>query len=250
MPSSRRFRATLLLLALVVFTAFYTTSGARQTRSSTFYTKTSDALSRPQTGDRQGDDNIAGRLRAAEEAAKKSADKKAADYHGSDVPSAPKDGTRPRKILKDGSEHVLMQISEAERAKKKGEEEKVVVSEEVQEARTELNYILKRSPIIIFSKTYCPYSKKAKAILGKYKIDPEPYIVELDDHALGESLQAELSKTTGRSTVPNVLVNGKSIGGGDDVEKLHESGKLEETIRSMGGKRIQISLRRVKESRD
>ncbi|KAF2838695.1 glutaredoxin, partial [Patellaria atrata CBS 101060] len=106
------------------------------------------------------------------------------------------------------------------------------------EVEQELNSILKKSPIIIFSKTYCPYSKKAKRIFHQYKITPAPYIVEIDEHPLGPELQAALAKSTGRRTVPNILINGKSIGGGDDIEALHESGKLVNTVKSMGGKRI------------
>ena len=67
---------------------------------------------------------------------------------------------------------------------------------------------------------------------------PPPYVVELDEHALGPALQATLADSTGRRTVPNVLISGKSIGGGDDVEALHRDGKLLETVHSMGAKRI------------
>ena len=62
--------------------------------------------------------------------------------------------------------------------------------------------------------------------------------MELDQHELGPGLQNKLEKTTGRRTVPNVLINGKSIGGGDDVKALHEEDKVIEKITSMGGKRI------------
>jgi len=93
--------------------------------------------------------------------------------------------------------------------------------------------------VIIFSKSYCPYSKKAKHILlDKYDIVPAPYVVELDMHNLGSGLQAALHKMTGRRTVPNVLINGKSIGGGDDVEALDGSDKLASKIKEMGGKRV------------
>lgn len=93
--------------------------------------------------------------------------------------------------------------------------------------------------VIVFSKTFCPYSKKAKHILlDIYNITPAPYVVELDVHPLGAQLQAALARMTKRRTVPNVLINGVSIGGGDDVEELHVSGKLENTIRSMSGKRV------------
>lgn len=83
------------------------------------------------------------------------------------------------------------------------------------------------SPVVIFSKSYCGFSKKAKTILlDKYSISPEPHVVELDLHEHGPELQAHLHSVTGRRTVPNVLVLGKSHGGGDDMEQLHSSGKL------------------------
>lgn len=38
--------------------------------------------------------------------------------------------------------------------------------------------------------------------------------------------------------MPNVLINGKSIGGGDDVQKLDLDGELIGKVTGMGGKRI------------
>lgn len=93
--------------------------------------------------------------------------------------------------------------------------------------------------MIIFSKSYCPYSKKAKHILlEKYGIDPEPYVVELDISPIGRQLQDLLGIMTGRRTVPNVLVIGKSIGGGDDIEELDQGDKLASKIKEIGGSRI------------
>jgi glutaredoxin len=94
--------------------------------------------------------------------------------------------------------------------------------------------------VIIFSKTYCPHSKRAKNILlGKYSIIPAPYVVELDEHPLGAKIQAKLGDTTGRRTVPNVLINGKSIGGGDDIADLDSRMALIDKIKTIGGKQIQ-----------
>ncbi len=74
--------------------------------------------------------------------------------------------------------------------------------------------------------------------MDKYGIVPAPFVVELDLHPMGPQLQGILAKNTGRTTVPNILVNGLSIGGGDDVEALDQSGQLTEKIKSMAGKRI------------
>jgi glutaredoxin len=93
--------------------------------------------------------------------------------------------------------------------------------------------------VIIFSKSYCPYSKKAKHILlEKYHIVPEPYVVELDQNPMGEQLQAFLHKSTGRRTVPNILLMGKSIGGGDDMQELDQTDTLVAKIKEIGGSRI------------
>lgn len=93
--------------------------------------------------------------------------------------------------------------------------------------------------VIIFSKSYCPFSQKAKTILlDRYTISPKPFVVELDQHPIGPKLQELLGQNTGRRTVPNVLVNGKSIGGGDDIAAMDQSDELASTLRQMGGKWI------------
>ena len=62
--------------------------------------------------------------------------------------------------------------------------------------------------------------------------------MELDIHPQGRGLQDALGKSTGRRTVPNVLISGRSIGGGDDIEALDNSGGLVEKVKGMAGKRI------------
>lgn len=102
--------------------------------------------------------------------------------------------------------------------------------------------------VIIFSKSYCPYSKKAKSILlGHYDITPPPFVVELDQHPIGPALQQLLKENTGRGTVPNILVNGKSIGGGDDMAALDQSDELASKLRQLGGKWLSEVVRKAPE---
>ncbi|KAI3586383.1 hypothetical protein IWW34DRAFT_799469 [Fusarium oxysporum f. sp. albedinis] len=119
-------------------------------------------------------------------------------------------------------------------------------SKEAIAAREELDSILKKSPVIIFSKTYCPFSKRAKSLLiEKYSITPEPYVVELDIHPQGQALQDQLLETTGRRTVPNIMVNGVSLGGADDITEMDQAGKLVGKIVDLGNKRVEV-LERTK----
>jgi glutaredoxin len=51
----------------------------------------------------------------------------------------------------------------------------------------------------------------------------------LHTHATAEDgavIQQILGRLTGRRTVPNILIQGNSIGGSDDVHALHASDKL------------------------
>lgn len=121
------------------------------------------------------------------------------------------------------------------KSKPKEEEE----DEETINIRLVLADILSRGPVTIFSKSYCPHSKKAKNILmDAHTISPAPVVVELNEHVQGAGLQQMLKKITGRATVPNVLINGKSIGGGDETEYLWKNGELPARIKQLAGKRV------------
>ncbi|CAN6993374.1 unnamed protein product [Brassica oleracea var. botrytis] len=78
--------------------------------------------------------------------------------------------------------------------------------------------------IVIFSKSYCPYCRRAKSVFGE--LDQVPHVVELDEREDGWNVQSALGEIVGRRTVPQVFINGKHIGGSDDTVEAHESGEL------------------------
>ncbi|XP_073285083.1 glutaredoxin-C4 [Primulina huaijiensis] len=82
--------------------------------------------------------------------------------------------------------------------------------------------------IVIFSKSYCPYCRRAKAVFKELK--QEPYVVELDEREDGANIQDALSQIVGRRTVPQVFINGKHIGGSDDTVEAYENGELEKLL--------------------
>lgn len=78
-------------------------------------------------------------------------------------------------------------------------------------------------------------------LLNRYTIDPAPFVVELDKHELGPQLQEALKEKTGRGTVPNILVNGVSIGGGDEIVDLDKNNDLISKLEDLGNKRVKVS---------
>ncbi|ORZ17036.1 thioredoxin-like protein [Absidia repens] len=89
-------------------------------------------------------------------------------------------------------------------------------------------------PLIVFSKTYCPYSKKAKAILDSFDYSSPYHIVEVDLRDDGDKVKQALGEISGRYTFPNVFVQGTSIGGASEIESMHQQDQLTALLRSEG----------------
>ncbi|KAI9081258.1 hypothetical protein K1719_036758 [Acacia pycnantha] len=88
--------------------------------------------------------------------------------------------------------------------------------------------VIYSSKIAIFSKSYCPYCLRAKRILKE--LNEQPYVVELDLRDDGYQIQNVLLDLVGRRTVPQIFVNGKHIGGSDDLKAAVESGELQKLL--------------------
>ncbi|TMW68716.1 hypothetical protein Poli38472_006184 [Pythium oligandrum] len=87
-------------------------------------------------------------------------------------------------------------------------------------------------PLVIFSKSYCPYCKKAKEILAS--LGAQPKVFELDLREDGAAIQDFLLSFTGQGTVPNVFIKAKSIGGSDKTAAMYKSGELKDRLKRAG----------------
>ncbi|AHX03287.1 glutaredoxin 3 [Ehrlichia chaffeensis str. Heartland] len=75
----------------------------------------------------------------------------------------------------------------------------------------------------IYTKDFCPYCTKAKALFNKKNIPFE----EIDITGNNSLLEQMIQQSNGMKTVPQIFINDQHIGGCDDLYKLYESGKLE-----------------------
>lgn len=80
--------------------------------------------------------------------------------------------------------------------------------------------------IIIYSKGYCPYCRHAKDLLRHKKQD----FTDLDIDKYPELRAEMISKSNGRTTVPQIFINGQHIGGCDDLYALEHQGKLDKLL--------------------
>ncbi|XP_062222746.1 glutaredoxin-like isoform X2 [Phragmites australis] len=84
--------------------------------------------------------------------------------------------------------------------------------------------IVASSPVVVFSKTYCPFCTRVKQLLAQ--LGASYKAVELDVESDGSELQTALAEWTGQRTVPNVFIKGERVGGCDDTMAMHNGGKL------------------------
>lgn len=81
--------------------------------------------------------------------------------------------------------------------------------------------------VLIYSKDYCPFCQRAKALFDNLGQKYE----EIDLMANPQRKSEMVSMANGRTTVPQIFVNGKHLGGCDDVYALHDKGELEPLLK-------------------
>ena len=79
--------------------------------------------------------------------------------------------------------------------------------------------------IEIYSKSWCPYCAKAKALLKSKDLDYTEIDVTSD-----ADREAEMIAVSGRRSVPQIFLDGSAIGGYDDLAALNASGELDRKL--------------------
>ena len=81
-------------------------------------------------------------------------------------------------------------------------------------------------PVEIYTKSFCPYCWRAKHLLDEKGVEYREIEVDFG----GEVRQQMIQRANGRTTVPQIFIAGRHIGGCDDLVALEIAGKLDELI--------------------
>ncbi|KAJ0402579.1 hypothetical protein P43SY_006818 [Pythium insidiosum] len=95
----------------------------------------------------------------------------------------------------------------------------------VEATKSSVQAAIKSEKVLVFSKTYCPYCARVKALFEDLDVDHE--VVELDERPDGSDIQEILLSLTKQRTVPNVFIKGQHVGGCDAVTELYAQKKLQ-----------------------
>jgi glutaredoxin 3 len=80
----------------------------------------------------------------------------------------------------------------------------------------------------IYTKTFCGYCWRARSLLESKGVEIEEYVID----AGGPKREEMIQRANGRTTVPQIFVNGRHIGGCTDLLSLERDGMLEKLFAS------------------
>lgn len=75
----------------------------------------------------------------------------------------------------------------------------------------------------IYTKWGCPYCARAKTLLQTKGVEFEEYDITMGGPKRNEMLE----RAPGRTTVPQIFIDGMHVGGSDDLAALNAQGKLD-----------------------
>jgi glutaredoxin 3 len=77
-------------------------------------------------------------------------------------------------------------------------------------------------PVTIYTTQLCPYCMRAKMLLTRKSVAFEEIDVASD-----RALRAEMEERSGRTTVPQIWIGERHIGGSDELHALDREGALD-----------------------
>ena len=80
--------------------------------------------------------------------------------------------------------------------------------------------------VVIYSSMFCGYCARAKALLDRKGVAYE----DIDVMANPKRKPEMVERAGGRTTVPQIFIDGKHVGGCDDLHALDAAGKLDPLI--------------------
>jgi glutaredoxin 3 len=83
----------------------------------------------------------------------------------------------------------------------------------------------------IYTSPFCGYCFRAKRLLDSKGVAFEEYDVMMD-----QAKQREMvDRAGGRSTVPQIFIDGRHVGGSDELHDLDRAGKLDPLLEKQNG---------------
>lgn len=84
--------------------------------------------------------------------------------------------------------------------------------------------------IEIYTLSRCPFCIKAKELLGKHGLGFIEHEISHDEENMRQKLKEKFNLPD-KATVPQIIINGKYVGGYSDLKELFNSGKIKNFLK-------------------
>lgn len=84
--------------------------------------------------------------------------------------------------------------------------------------------------IEIFTIAFCPYCDRARALLQRKGVAFQ----EFDAPHGSDARRDAIARSGGRTSVPQIFIDGRAIGGSDDLAALDRAGRLDALLAGAG----------------
>ncbi|HVH38015.1 MAG TPA: glutaredoxin 3 [Sphingomicrobium sp.] len=78
----------------------------------------------------------------------------------------------------------------------------------------------------MYVKTFCPFCVRAQHLLDSKGVQYETVVIGFDGPKRNEMIE----RAKGRTTVPQIFIDGRHIGGCDDLMRLERDGQLDQLL--------------------
>ena len=85
------------------------------------------------------------------------------------------------------------------------------------------------APVVMYTTSWCPYCSRARQLFERKGVPFTEIDVEEVDGA-----RAEMQRRSGRTSVPQIFVGERHLGGFDDTRALDERGELDPLLAGSG----------------
>ncbi len=82
------------------------------------------------------------------------------------------------------------------------------------------------SKVEIYTQAFCGYCSRAKSLLNRKGVTYEEFDVMMEPRRRAEMVQ----RAEGRTSTPQIFIDGKGIGGSDELSALNRSGELDKLL--------------------
>ncbi|HYG89793.1 MAG TPA: glutaredoxin 3 [Azospirillum sp.] len=80
--------------------------------------------------------------------------------------------------------------------------------------------------VVIYTTPFCPYCSRAKRLLDSKGVTYE----EIDLYVNPGRREEMIQRAGGRTTVPQIFIDGEPYGGSDDIHAMDRAGKLDPVL--------------------